>query len=130
MSKICYENLGVFVDHIVTCMSDKLINVVAKYQEASEIIRLLVMSGKYPIQYIHIEPSDYDCYDEEYYIDIDISYGVSCEKAKFDDRYLTLSSDAVFVLDNCNSAILKHIESDSIYEVEIGEEGVMMPWVE
>lgn len=130
MSKICYENIGVFVDNIVTCMSNKIINIVAQYQEASEIIRLLIMTGKYPLQYISLEPQDYGGYQDEYYIDIDMEYGISCAEAKIDDRYLTLSSDAVFVLDNCNSAILKHIISDSIYEVEIGEEGILPPWVE
>ena len=130
MSKICYENIGVFVDNIVTCMSGRIINIVAQYEEAREIIRLLAMTGKYPLQYIHIEPSEYGGYQDEYYIDVDMEYGISCSEAKMDDRYLLLSSDAVFVLNNCNSAILKHIISDSIYEVEIGEEGIMMPWVE
>lgn len=130
MNKISYENIGVFVDNIVTCMSDKIINIVAKYPEASEIVRLLAMTGKCPLQFIHLEPSDFDGYQDEYYIDVDMEYGISCAEAKIDDRYLTLQSDAVFVFDDCNSAILKHIVSDSVYEISIGEEGIALPWVE
>lgn len=131
MNKIHYDNIGVFVDSIIKFIGEKYINIVAKHEEASEIVRLLVMSGEYPLQFIHLEPPEYGNYKDEYYIDVDANYGVSCEEAvRSGNRYITLSSDAVFILDNCNSAILKHIISDSIYEVSIGDEGIMLPWVE
>lgn len=89
------------------------------YEDAASIIKdLLIYDETYPYQ-ISIEPEDWDRYDKEYLITLDNEMNIWCEKAYQEEykRYLSIETGCAFVADDCNSAILKNIKSDELYEV-------------
>ena len=102
------------------------ISVVAKYEEARKIIRELLCIG-YQLKYIELEPPDRSGYSKEYIISLinlnnENEYEIWCEPMKTENGYLDDSSTVIYVMDNCSSEVLKHLDSKFIFEVGIGEE--------
>ena len=102
------------------------ISVVAKYEEARKIIRELLCIG-YQLKYIELEPSDRSGYNKEYIISLinlnnENEYEIWCEPMKTENGYLDDSSTVIYVMDNCSSEVLKHLDSKFTFEVGIGEE--------
>lgn len=94
--------------------------VIAKYEEAREILSTLISSMGYGIACIDISDVLANNYADEYVISL-FENKVWCEPAKRGNVYLTLECDYVYLLDNCNSKIIPKIESDEVYEVGIGD---------
>lgn len=97
------------------------IDVVAKYEDAKEIIRELIGIG-YGIAFIDkFGNPEWDGYDDAFVISL-LDDEIWCEPVKRDDGYIFIEADVVYIFDDCNSKIIPKIESDEIYEVEIGNE--------
>lgn len=97
------------------------VDVVAKYEDTKEIICELVEMG-YGIAFINeLANPEYDGYDDAFVIRL-LDDEIWCEPVKRDDRYIYVEADVVYILDNCNSKIVPKIETDEVYEVEIGNE--------
>ena len=94
--------------------------VIAKYEEAREILSTLISSMGYDIACIDISDVLANNYADEYVISL-FENKVWCAPAKRGNVYLTLECDYVYLLDNCNSKIVPKIESDEVYEVGIGD---------
>lgn len=97
-----------------------IIVAVGRYEFARTLLQNLIVMG-YEISLI-VELEDVECcgYDDEYYVTVD-SYGVSVEKA-YDakgERYLFTEGTHAYIHEDCNSAILKKVETTDTYEVEI-----------
>lgn len=90
---------------------------IARYEEAAEIIKHLILHGKDIID-IEIEQPESDGYDDEFIISCD-SEGVWCEKMKREYGYLNAEDSVIFVLDNCSSTLLSHCHAPFILEVTI-----------
>lgn len=122
MDRLEYEDYENFACEIVNKF-DSLenefddISIIAKYDEAKEIIKKLLFVG-FDINSLEIYSNDYY---EEYIISIDSDMSVWCEKFKRETGYINDTPSVAYVMDNCNSAVFKHINSDEIYEVCIGE---------
>lgn len=97
--------------------------IIAKYEEATEIIENLIQYG-YKIEEIHIDIPEYGGYEDEYIISLCNVNGsdIWCEPMKRENRYLNNDSAVIYVMDNCSSTALKHLDSEAIFEVSIGEE--------
>lgn len=126
MEKKQYENIMEFCEDLVDtyeCLEDEDnmgVSVVAKYEEAKEIISCLCIFD-YDINFIEIEPIECDGYSDEYIISL-VNDEIYCEKNKRDGKYLYSESDYAFVFDDCNSKCLNYIHSDTFYEVSIFDE--------
>lgn len=126
MEKKQYENIMEFCEDIVDtyeCLDDEDnmgVTVLAKYEEAKEIISCLCMFD-YDINSIEIESPDWDGYDDEYIISL-VDDEIFCEKNKRNGKYLCSESDYMFVFDDCNSKCLEKISANEIYEVSIFDE--------
>lgn len=96
------------------------VDVVAKYEDTKEIIRELVGMG-YGIAFINelVDPK-YDGYDNAFIISL-LDDEIWCEPVKQKNGYIFVEADVVYIFDNCNSKIIPKIESDEVYEVEIGD---------
>lgn len=94
------------------------VNFIGYYDDAIKVIKAL---AKYDDTYIHqvaIEPVEWDGYDKEYLVTLDTDLGIWCEKCQRENgEYLELDDGLVLIADDCNSAILKCIYSDDVYEV-------------
>ena len=97
------------------------IDVVAKYEDAKEIIRELIGIG-YGIAFIDkFGNPEWDGYDDAFVISL-LDDEIWCEPVRRDKGYIFIEADVVYIFGDCNSKIIPKIESDEIYEVEIGNE--------
>lgn len=96
------------------------VDVIAKYEDAKEIVRKLIGIG-YGIAYItELADVEYDGYDDAFVISL-LDDEIWCEPVKRDDKYIFVEADVVYIFDDCNSKIIPKIEADEVYEVEIGD---------
>lgn len=96
------------------------VDVVAKYENAKEIIRELVGIG-YGIASINgFGDPEWDGYDDAFVISL-LDDEIWCEPVKRENGYIFVEADVVYIFDDCNSKIIPKIEADEIYEVEIGD---------
>lgn len=96
------------------------VDVVAKYEDAKEIIRELVGIG-YGIAFIDgFGDSEWDGYDDAFVVSL-LDDEIWCEPVKRKNDYIFVEADVVYIFDDCNSKIVPKIESDEVYEVEIGD---------
>ena len=97
------------------------VDIVAKYEDAKEIIRELVGIG-YGIAFIDkFGDPEWDGYDDAFVISL-LDDEIWCEPVKRENEYIFVEADVVYILDNCNSKIVPKIEADEVYEVEVGNE--------
>lgn len=97
------------------------VDVVAKYEDAKEIIRELIGIG-YGIAFIDkFGNPEWDGYDDAFVISL-LDDEIWCEPVKRDAGYIFVEADVVYIFDDCNSKIIPKIESDEVYEVGIGNE--------
>lgn len=122
-----FEDFAIEVSENYDAIKDKFedndVAIIAKYEEATEIIENLIQYG-YSIEEIHIENPEYGGYDNEYVISLCNVNGADiwCEKFKRETGYLDDGSAVIYVMDNCSSAALKHLDGNAIFEVSVGEE--------
>lgn len=98
------------------------IGIVAKYDEAKEIVKALIQS-EYDIVSIDIHDESFEGYCDEYVISL-TTEGIYCEKFKRENGYFTEYSDITYISNECNSACIKHVESDKVFAFGIGEEEI------
>ena len=125
MTELYYESiedLCADVDDIVEEGYDGVIDIVAKYNEAKEILRELVYFD-YDLEFVELEPVDWDGYDKEYSISVDADRRtISCEKLWHDDRYYHSDAEVVYFMDDVNSKVIYSYDEESeMYAVHVGD---------
>ena len=101
------------------------IAIIAHYDEAKQIIREILCLG-YDLNSIELKNPELGYDDVPYIISvcgIDSEHEVWCEPMVRDNgKYIDDESSVIYVLDNCSSEVLKHLDSDCIFEVGIEDE--------
>lgn len=125
MERLEYENYEEFACDIADTfdsLEDELgdVSIIAKYDEAKEIIRELLNLG-YDVASIDLHKEEFENYYDEYRIALNQD-GVWCEKFKQANGYFDDDATVTYVMDNCSSIVFKHIESEEIYEVCVGDD--------
>lgn len=115
-----YEEFACDIADAFDLLEDEFgdISIIAKYDEANEIIKELLCLG-YDMASINIHREDFEKYYDEYRIALNQD-GIWCEKFKRENGYFD-DATVTYVMDNCSSAVFKHIDSKEIYEVCVGE---------
>ena len=109
------------------CKNDDFddIAIIAHYNEAKQIIREILCLG-YDLNSIELKDPELGYDDVPYVISvcgIDSEYEVWCEPMVRDNgEYIDDESSIIYVLDNCSSEVLKHLYSECIFEVGIGDD--------
>ena len=109
------------------CKNDDFddIAIIAHYDEAKYIIREILCLG-YDLNSIELKNPELGYDDVPYVISvcgIDSGHEVWCEPMIRDNgKYIDDESSVIYVLDNCSSEVLKHLDSECIFEVGIGDE--------
>lgn len=97
------------------------VDVVAKYEDAKEIVREFIEMG-YGIAFINeLANPEWDGYDDAFVISL-LDDEIWCEPVKRKDGYIFVETDVVYIFDDCNSKIISKIEADEVYEVKISNE--------
>lgn len=97
--------------------------IIAKYEEARQIIQELICIG-YTIQDIDIKSPEWG-YEDEYVISLcNVDEGdIWCNPIIRDNgNYIEDNSVVIYVLDNCSSKVLKYLYGKCMYEVSIGDD--------
>ena len=101
------------------------IAIIAHYDEAKHIIREILCLG-YDLNSIELKDPELGYDDVPYIISvcgIDSEHEVWCEPMIRDNgEYIYDESSVIYVLDNCSSEVLKHLDSECIFEVGIGDD--------
>ena len=106
------------------CQNDDFddIAIIAYYNEAKQIIREILCLG-YDLNSIELKDPELGYDDVPYIISvcgIDSEHEVWCEPMVRDNgKYIQDESSVIYVLDNCSSEVLKHLDSECIFEVGI-----------
>ena len=98
------------------------LSIIAKYEEATKIISELIRCG-YDIHSVNLEDPEYDGYDDEFIISLCNLDGKDlwCEPMVRKFKYINDESKYIYIMDNCSSNVLDHLQSDHIYEVHVDE---------
>ena len=96
------------------------IAIIAKYEEARQIIKELLCLG-YDIHSINIIDEEYGEYDAEYIISI-YDDEIWCEQMLRENGYITDDSPVMYILDNCSSKVIPYCKGKNVFEVTVGED--------
>ena len=94
------------------------ITIIAKYEEAKEIISELSCIG-YSLESIRMSRPEWENYHDEYLISLN-NDGIWCEEMKSDGKYLTDESTITYILDNCSSKVIPYCKGKAVYGVSVG----------
>jgi hypothetical protein len=122
MKRIFIDELTDIADIMYENINDgcELVTFIGLHEDAQNVVKNLLNYDDSTISLVTIELN----YDKEYFVTLDKDMHIYCEKAyqvEY-DKYLYIGSDCVLIADDCNSAILKNIESKNVYEVSFDSE--------
>ena len=92
--------------------------VIAKYEEARQIIRELLCLG-YDIHSLEIHDDLWENYEAEYVVSL-YDNSVWCEPMLREKGYIDEDAPVIYVLDNCSSKVIPHCKGKNVFEVSIG----------
>ena len=102
------------------CEDYEDVAIIAKYEEARQIIKELLYIG-YDIHSVNIIDEEYGEYDAEYIISL-YDNEVWCEPMLREKGYITDDSPVMYVLDNCSSKVIPYCKGKTVYEVSVGDD--------
>lgn len=100
------------------CEDFEDVAIIAKYEEARQIIKELICIG-YDISNIELHEVDWDNYDAEYIISL-YDNSIWCEPMLRENGYIEEYSPVIYVLDNCSSKVIPYCKGKNVYEVTVG----------
>ena len=119
-----YEDLACDVadkyDSINKLEEYKDVAIIAKYEEARQIIKELMCIG-YDLHSIVMHDVEYDGYEAEYITSV-YDDELWVEPMMRESGYLTDDSPIMYVLDNCSSKVIPYCKGKIVFEVTVGED--------
>ena len=98
-----------------------VISVYGKYDLIKDILEDLIISGVSIANEIELQDYEVSNYDKEFVLYL-TNNGVNVEKTYYDGTYYYGSSDISFIHEDCNSKLIKYVDSKTIYEFGIDED--------
>ena len=92
-----------------------VISVYGKYDVIKDILEDLIMSGISIANEIELQDYEVSNYDKEFVLYLTTD-GVNVEKTWNNDTYYYGSADISFIHEDCNSKLIKYVDSKTIYE--------------
>ena len=126
---INFEYIEELVDYVfdkVENDEDNFVTVIAKFDEAKEILKNTMTYDDVNFESLQIESPIMDDYCDEFVLSFWMNDGVleiGCEKLKNEEgEYTNPCGDVVFLFDNCSSKIIPLCEGSKLYFVSIEDE--------
>ena len=98
-----------------------VISVYGKYDVIKELLEDLIASGVSIANEIELQDYDVAHYDKEFVLYL-TKNGVNVEKTWNNDTYYYGSADISFIHEDCNSKLIKYVDSKTIYEFGYDED--------
>ena len=126
MNRLDFDCPFDLVDTITALLGDidddyPVISVYGKYDVIKDILEDLIVSGVSIANEIELQDYDVAHYDKEFVLYITVN-GINVEKIWHDDTYYYGSADISFIHEDCNSKLIKHVDSKTIYEFGYDED--------
>ncbi|MSA02165.1 hypothetical protein GKG47_08935 [Lactonifactor sp. BIOML-A3] len=136
MKRLEFKSVLDFTKRVCEVYEDETANhyvsVYGKYDFIKQVLQNLIVNG-YPIgNEIELQDFEVDNYDKEFVLYL-VEDGIIVEKVWHEKNefheamYFYGYSNVAFVHDECNSALLKYVESKYVFEVAIAEDDVDDP---
>lgn len=129
MRKLYIEDMFDLAQKMIENVDDgKDCSAVLFYDDAASLLAELMLVGDVHPVVLEISHPDYDGYDDEYYVDVNAIGDGACElfvtpaKQANGSDYLMSMADVAYVDGEANSSVLKYIDSEEIYELDIQDE--------
>ena len=126
---INFEYIEEFVGYVIDEVEndeDNFVTVVAKFDEAKEILKNAMTYDDVNFESLQIESPIMDNYFDEFVLSLWMNDGVleiGCEKLKNEEgNYTNPCGDVVFLFDNCSSKIIPLCEGSRLYFVSVEDE--------
>lgn len=126
---INFEYIEEFVDYVIDEVEndeDNFITVIAKFDEAKEILKNAIAYDDVNFESLQIESPIMDNYYDEFVLSFWMNDGVleiGCEKLKNEEGdYTNPCGDVVFLFDDCSSKIIPLCDGSELYFVNIDDE--------
>ena len=123
---INFEYIEEFVDYVIDAVEsdeDSFVTVIAKFDEAKEILKNAMTYDDVNLESLQIESPIMDNYYDEFVLSFWMNDGVleiGCEKLKNEEGdYTNPCGDVVFLFDDCSSKIIPLCEGSKLYFVSI-----------
>ena len=98
-----------------------IISAYVDYKLAKSLVEILISMGNSIGAILELEDYEMSHYDKEYCIYL-TEDGITCEKTFNDGSYYNGGGDISYVHEDCNSKLLSHIDSKTIYEFGYDED--------
>ena len=98
-----------------------IISAYVDYKLAKSLVEILISMGNSIGAILELEDYEMSHYDKEYCVYL-TEDGITCEKIFNDGSYYNGGGDISYVHEDCNSKLLSHIDSKTIYEFGIDED--------
>lgn len=98
-----------------------VISVYGKYDVIKELLEDLIASGVSIANEIELQDYDVAHYDKEFVLYLTVN-GINVEKIWNDGTYYYGSADISFIHEDCNSKLIKYVDSKTIYEFGYDED--------
>ena len=98
-----------------------VISVYGKYDVIKELLEDLIASGVSIANEIELQDYDVAHYDKEFVLYLTVN-GINVEKTWNDGTYYYGSADISFIHEDCNSKLIKYVDSKTIYEFGYDED--------
>ena len=98
-----------------------IISAYVDYKLAKSLVEILISMGNSIGAILELEDYEISHYDKEYCIYL-TEDGITCEKTFNDGSYYNGGGDISYVHEDCNSKLLSHIDSKTIYEFGYDED--------
>ena len=128
MKRIKFEDiydLAEIMDSYVTSNVSEheypIISAYVDYKLAKSLVEILISMGNSIGAILELEDYEMSHYDKEYCVYL-TEDGITCEKIFNDGGYYNGGGDISYVHEDCNSKLLSHIDSKTIYEFGIVED--------
>ena len=102
------------------CEDFEDVAIVAKYEEARQIIKELICIG-YDIHSLEIHDELWENYNSEFIISL-YDNELWCEPMLRENGYINEESPVIYVLDNCSSKVIPYCKGNTVYEVTVGDD--------
>ena len=126
MNRLDFDCLFDLADTITALLGDidddyPVISVYGKYDVIKDILEDLIASGVSIANEIELQDYDVAHYDKEFVLYLTVN-GINVEKTWNDGTYYYGSADISFIHEDCNSKLIKYVDSKTIYEFGYNDE--------
>lgn len=98
-----------------------IISAYVDYKLAKSLVEILISMGNSIGAILELEDYEMSHYDKEYCVYL-TEDGITCEKTFNDGSYYNGGGDISYVHEDCNSKLLSHIDSKTVYEFGIDDD--------